>query len=140
MRRICNWLFVGSEQGGERTAIILTIVASAHRHDLDVWAYLRDVLERLAKGEDDLEELLPDVWKANHPQHVPFDGHELYDRGPDRVGTHGTAEGKNTALRPAPVAPRMLTQLVAAGTVEMKQNQDPLAWLEALQAPRQRRV
>lgn len=65
-----NWLFVGSEQGGERTAIILTVVASAHRHDLDVWAYLRDVLERLAKGEDNLEELLPDVWKAKHPQHV----------------------------------------------------------------------
>ncbi len=65
-----NWLFVGSEEGGERTAIILTVVASAHRHDLDVWAYLRDVLERLAKGEDNLEELLPDVWKAKHPQHV----------------------------------------------------------------------
>jgi transposase len=65
-----NWLFVGSEQGGERTAIILTVVASAHRHDLDVWAYLRDVLERLAKGDDNLEELLPDVWKAKHPEHV----------------------------------------------------------------------
>jgi hypothetical protein len=65
-----NWLFVGSEQGGERTATILTVVASAHRHDLDVWAYLRDVLERLAKGEDNLEELLPDVWKAKHPEHV----------------------------------------------------------------------
>ena len=65
-----NWLFVGSEEGGERTAIILTVVASAHRHDLDVWAYLRDVLERLAKGEDDLNQLLPDVWKAKHPEHV----------------------------------------------------------------------
>jgi transposase len=65
-----NWLFVGSEEGGERTAIILTIVASAHRHDLDVWAYLRDVLERLANGEDNLKELLPDVWKAKHPEHV----------------------------------------------------------------------
>jgi transposase len=65
-----NWMFVGSEEGGERTAIILTVIASAHRHDLDVWAYLRDVLERLAKGEDDLEELLPDIWKAKHPQHV----------------------------------------------------------------------
>ena len=65
-----NWTFVGSEQGGERTAIILTIVSSAHRHDLDVWAYLRDVLERLAQGEDHLEELLPNAWKAQHPQHV----------------------------------------------------------------------
>ena len=50
--------------------MILTVIASAHRHDLDVWAYLRDILERLAKGADNLEELLPDVWKASHPQHV----------------------------------------------------------------------
>lgn len=74
LRRIAvgrrNWLFVGSEQGGERTAIILTVVASAHRHDLDVWAYLRDVLQRLACGQENLEELLPDVWKAKHPEHV----------------------------------------------------------------------
>lgn len=80
-----NWLFVGSEEGGERTAIILTIVASAHRHDLDVWAYLRDVLERLAKGEDNLEELLPDVWKAKHPQHVRnFRAEERQHRADER--------------------------------------------------------
>jgi transposase len=80
-----NWLFVGSEEGGERTAIILTIVASAHRHDLDVWAYLRDVLERLAKGEDKLEELLPDVWKSKHPQHVRnFRAEERQDRADHR--------------------------------------------------------
>jgi hypothetical protein len=84
-----NWLFVGSEQGGERTAIILTIVASAHRHDLDVWAYLRDVLERLAKGEDDLEELLPDVWKTNHPQHVRnFRAEERQERADQRRYRH----------------------------------------------------
>ena len=74
LRRIAvgrrNWLFVGSEQGGERAAVILSVIASAHRHDLDVWAYLRDVLERLAKGEDNLQELLPDVWKASHPANV----------------------------------------------------------------------
>lgn len=65
-----NWLFVGSEDGGERTATILTIVSSAHRHDLDVWAYLHDVLQQLANGNMSIEELLPDVWKANHPEHV----------------------------------------------------------------------
>ena len=56
LRRIAvgrkNWVFVGSRNGGERTAVILTVVASAHRHDLDVWAYLRDVLQRLAEGEE----------------------------------------------------------------------------------------
>ena len=65
-----NWLFLGSEDAGDRTATILTIVGSAHRHDLDVWAYLRDVLERLARDTADLEALLPDVWKAAHPEHV----------------------------------------------------------------------
>jgi transposase len=80
-----NWLFVGSEAGGERTAIILTVVASAHRHDLDVWAYLRDVLERLAKGEENLEELLPDVWKTKHPQHVrDFRAAERQERAAER--------------------------------------------------------
>jgi transposase len=80
-----NWLFVGSEEGGERTAIILTVVASAHRHDLDVWAYLRDVLECLAKGEHKLEELLPDVWKKKHPQHVrDFRAEERQERADQR--------------------------------------------------------
>ena len=74
LRRIAvgrkNWLFVGCHEGGERSAVILTVIASAHRHDLDVWAYLRDILERLAKGDAALEQLLPDVWKTSHPQQV----------------------------------------------------------------------
>ena len=86
LRRIAvgrkNWLFVGSREGGDRAAVILTVVASAHRHDLDVWAYLRDVLQRLAEGvsEDDLEQLLPDVWKAAHPEHVREFREEERDR------------------------------------------------------------
>lgn len=89
LRRIAlgrkNWMFVGSRTGGERTAVILTVIASAHRHDLDVWAYLRDVLERLAKGETNLEALLPDVWKASHPQHVrTFREEERQRRADDR--------------------------------------------------------
>jgi hypothetical protein len=49
-----------------RSAVILTVIASAHRHDLDVWAYLREHSERLAKGETALEQPLPDLWKASH--------------------------------------------------------------------------
>jgi transposase len=62
-----NWLFIGSPQAGNRAAILYTVVASAARHNLDLWAYLRDVLERLALGEPNLEGLLPDVWAAAHP-------------------------------------------------------------------------
>ncbi len=80
-----NWLFVGSQDGGDRLATILTVIASAHRHDLDVWAYLRDVLERLARGEDDLTQLLPDVWKAAHPDKVRvFRAEERQHRAADR--------------------------------------------------------
>ena len=84
LRRIAvgrdNWLFIGSPQAGERTATILTIIASAHRHDLDVWSYVRDALERLARGRaaaggdvhkidpEILESLLPDIWAKTHPE------------------------------------------------------------------------
>jgi hypothetical protein len=56
-----NRLFVGCHEGGERSAVSLTVIANAHRHDLDVWAYLRDILERLAKGGTDPAQLSPDV-------------------------------------------------------------------------------
>ena len=36
-----NWLFVGSVAAGERAADFLTIVSSAVRNDLDVWAYVQ---------------------------------------------------------------------------------------------------
>ncbi len=65
-----NWLFVGSEQGADRVATILTVVASAHRHHLDIWHYLKDVLECLSRDTSDLESLLPDVWKRAHPDKV----------------------------------------------------------------------
>jgi transposase len=65
-----NWLFIGSKEAGPRAAILYTIVASAVRHDLDVWAYLRDAVERLATGNTDPASLLPDVWAANHPEAV----------------------------------------------------------------------
>ena len=65
-----NWLFIGSQDAGQRTAAILSVLSSAHRHDLDEWAYLHDVLEQLARGTTDLSSLLPDVWKAAHPDRV----------------------------------------------------------------------
>ena len=45
-------------------------MASAARHDLDIWAYLRDALEKLAVGTSDLTTLLPDVWAAAHPESI----------------------------------------------------------------------
>jgi len=86
LRRIAvgrsNWLFVGSEPAGHRTATIFSAVASAHRHDLDVWEYLCDSLEKLGRGRAAaggdvtkidraiVELLLPDVWAKSHPESI----------------------------------------------------------------------
>jgi len=74
-----NWLFIGSPEAGPRAAVLYTLVASAVRHHLDVWAYLRDVFERLAilrtnvgdsPSAEQLMPLLPDVWAKTHPELV----------------------------------------------------------------------
>ncbi|TWU10540.1 IS66 family transposase [Allorhodopirellula heiligendammensis] len=65
-----NWLFLGSEAGGEVAARLYTLTASAHRHNLDMWAYINDVLRRLVGGDSDLDELLPDTWAMAHPEKV----------------------------------------------------------------------
>lgn len=64
------WLFMGTVEAGERSAKIMSLVSSARRHDLDVWAYIKDVLDRLLAGETDYRQLLPDVWKQSHPDAV----------------------------------------------------------------------
>lgn len=64
------WLFVGNVEAGERSAMLMSLVSSAKRHDLDVWMYLKDILDQLLAGETDYAKLLPDRWKADHPEAV----------------------------------------------------------------------
>ncbi len=65
-----NWLFKGSLAAGERSANLLTIIGSALRNDLDVHAYLLDVLRRSLDGETDWDALLPHRWKESHPESI----------------------------------------------------------------------
>lgn len=65
-----NWLFLGSVAAGERMADLLTLVSSALRNDLDVWAYLKDVFDQLLAGSTDYASLRPDRWAAAHPEHI----------------------------------------------------------------------
>ena len=65
-----NWLFAGSVEGGERNAGFLTLVSSALRNDLDVWWYVKDVLDQLLSGSTDYERLLPWNWAASHPEAI----------------------------------------------------------------------
>jgi transposase len=60
-----NWLFCGSDAGGHRAAIIYSFVATCKEHRLDVWAYLKDVLERIPTHPNPRRaELLPGNWQA----------------------------------------------------------------------------
>lgn len=62
-----NWLWYGSDRGGQTAAILSTCVASCKRHHIDPFAYLRDVFERIsAHPMNRLAELLPDQWKTAH--------------------------------------------------------------------------
>jgi transposase len=62
-----NWLFAGSERGGKTAAVLFSIISSAKRHGLNTWAYLRDLLVRLADLKPgELETLLPDRWQDSH--------------------------------------------------------------------------
>lgn len=98
-----NWLFVGSEDAGDRAATILSVISSAHRHELDVWAYLHDVLEQLARGTMDLPSLLPDRWKAVHPEHVrTFREQEKENRAAER--RYRRAVRRQMARTPTPPA------------------------------------
>jgi transposase len=59
-----NFLFLGSEAGGERAAVLYTVLESAKLNGLDPEAYLADVIDRMAKGHpiNRLAELLPWHW------------------------------------------------------------------------------
>jgi transposase len=60
-----NWLFAGSDAGGERAAALFSLVASCRLHDLDPFTYLRDLFERLPTHPTDaLAELTPVAWTA----------------------------------------------------------------------------
>jgi transposase len=70
MKRIAigrkNWLFVGSEKGGQTAAVLYSFTATCQRLNVEPWSYLRDVLSRLPTmtSEEQREALLPDRRQA----------------------------------------------------------------------------
>jgi transposase len=66
-----NWLFCGSDNGGNTAAVLFSLIATCQRHAVDPFAYLRDVLARIAATPiSALSELLPDHWKRLRPDTV----------------------------------------------------------------------
>ena len=69
-----NYLFAGSDAGGERASAIYTLVGTAKLNGLDPEAYLRHILERIADHPmNRIEELLPwSVKLSIHENHDNF--------------------------------------------------------------------
>jgi transposase len=60
-----NWLFFGSDNGGWTAAILTSFTATCKSLNIDPFAYLRDIFERIsAHPANRLEELLPDKWQS----------------------------------------------------------------------------
>ena len=60
-----NYLFAGSDKGGERAAAIYTLIGTAKLNAIDAEAYLRDVLARIADHPAHrIDALLPWNWRA----------------------------------------------------------------------------
>jgi len=62
-----NWLFAGSAKGAETAAILFSVTSTCHRHGVDAFAYLHDLLQRLAHDPqpvpEALRDWLPDRWQ-----------------------------------------------------------------------------
>jgi len=62
-----NHLFAGSDGGGERWAIVCSLIETAKLNGVEPFAYLADVLERMVDGypRNRLDDLLPWNWSAS---------------------------------------------------------------------------
>jgi transposase len=66
-----SWLFAGSDRGGERAAVMYTLIQTAKLNDVDPQAWLADVLARINdQNIQTLDQLLPWNWRKPVPNHV----------------------------------------------------------------------
>ena len=61
-----SWLFCGSDRGGQRAAVMYSLIVSAKMNDVDPQSWLADVLARIAEHPaQHLDALLPWHWAAS---------------------------------------------------------------------------
>src|SRR3974377_2101401 len=66
-----NWTFCGSDRGGQRAAVIYTLIETARLNDVDPKAWLADVLARIADHPPRrIADLLPWSWKRQRQQNA----------------------------------------------------------------------
>ena len=102
-----NWLFIGSVPAGERAANFLTLVSSALRNDLDVYVYIKAVLDALLAGSTDYASLRPDRWAQAHPEAIRTyrqeerrDRYDAKTRRRERRRQHLTNSGQDQGRPP----------------------------------------
>jgi transposase len=60
-----SWLFCGSDRGGQRAAVMYSLIGTAKLNDVDPQAWLADVLARIAgHPASQLDQLLPWNWRS----------------------------------------------------------------------------
>ena len=64
-----NWLFTGSQSGGERAAAIYSIIETCKLNNVEPFAYITDVMQKIAEGWPNarITDLMP--WKWNKSAH-----------------------------------------------------------------------
>ena len=61
-----SWLFCGSDRGGQRAAVMYSLIVTAKMNDVDPQAWLADVLARIAEHPAQrLDDLLPWNWATS---------------------------------------------------------------------------
>jgi len=65
-----NWLFAGSQAGGERAAAILTVIETCKANDVEPQTYIADVIAKIAADwpASRWDELMPWNWQPAQPQ------------------------------------------------------------------------
>ncbi len=67
-----NWLFAGSDRGGQRAAVMYSLITTAKMNGVDPQAWLADVLARIANHPvQKLDELMPWKWTARQVATLP---------------------------------------------------------------------
>ncbi len=59
-----NHLFAGSDSGGNRWAMVCSLIETAKLNGIEPWAYINDILERMTNGHpaSQIDDLLPWNW------------------------------------------------------------------------------
>ena len=93
------WLFAGSDRGGERAAVMLTLIQTAKLNDVDPQAWLADVLARIADHKiTDLAALLPWNWRLASPSTAPPDRGCTGSRNHDQPSCRTPRRGRGAVV------------------------------------------